>query len=423
MEWSFSLTNLFMIIFFVVGYLLVTVEHYTKINKSGVVLLMAVVCWLLQFSRPGGQHDANVHDLLTHLGNISQVIFFILGALAIVEKINTFHGFRLISECVSFRSKRQLLWVIGFITFFLSSVLDNLTTTIIMISFLQKIIKQHEDRLVIGGAVVIAANAGGAWTAIGDVTTTMLWIGGQISALQVMIELFFPSLVCLVVSLFFLTFLLKGSIGQHTPTSDLKPEPLGNFMLFLGLGCLIFVPIFKMLTGLPPFMGVILGLAVMWLVSDVLNKSEDREHMRMPAVLSRIDFSGVLFFFGILMTVAAFEAAGILHNLAFWLNTKISNPNLVPIAIGLVSAVVDNIPLVAASMGMYELSQFPVDAPFWQLIAFCAGTGGSILIIGSAAGVAFLNMEKVPFFWYLRKIGFSAAAGYFAGIGAYLLTL
>lgn len=418
---SFNILQLLMLLTFLAGYFFVTTEHWTKVNKSGVVLLMAVISWLLLFLTPGVEQIESVKLLLHHLGNISQVIFFILGALAIVEMINAHQGFKIISSVINITSKKKMLWVMGFVTFFLSSVLDNLTTTIIMISFLQKIVPTREDRWILGGAVVIAANAGGAWTPIGDVTTTMLWIGGQITSIQVMKELIFPSLMCLVASLTVLSFLLKGNFEDSSRLKEESSDPHGNLMLVLGLGSLIFVPIFKTLTGLPPFMGVLLGLSIMWVVSDILNGDPEREHLKMTSILSRIDISGVLFFFGILMTISVLEASGILDQLAHWMNGVVSHPNYLPVAIGLVSAIVDNIPLVAASMGMYHLSQFPVDAPFWQLIAYCAGTGGSILIIGSAAGVAFMSMEKVDFFWYARRIGLAALVGYFAGILAYLL--
>lgn len=396
---------------FIVGYLLITVEHLTKVNKSAVALLMAVLSWIVVFSVGHGEY---LH-FCTGLADISQIVFFILGALTIVELIASHKGFQVISNMIKVGSKKHLLWVVSVITFFLSAVLDNLTTTIVMVTLLRKLIKEGEDRLIIGSAVVIAANAGGAWTPIGDVTTTMLWIGGQISTLKIMTSLFFPSLACLIASIFILSFHLKGEFPKMTARQE-PLEPLGNLIFILGIALLIFVPIFKILTGLPPFMGILFGLGTLWLITDLLHKNfEDREHLRVPHVLSKVDFSGTLFFLGILLTVAALDAAGLLEKWAHTLSNVLPNLNAVALFIGLASAVVDNVPLVAASMSMYDLATIPQDHLFWQLIAYAAGTGGSILIIGSAAGVVFMGLEKVDFIWYLKRISFAALGGFFAG--------
>lgn len=291
-----------------------------------------------------------------------------------------------------------------------------------MITLLRKLTEAGEDRLLIGGAVVIAANAGGAWTPIGDVTTTMLWIGGQVSTLSVMKALFFPSVACLLTALGILSFSLKGSFSKAEVQEPEKIEPLGEIVFWLGIASLIFVPVFKIATGLPPFMGIIFGLGFMWLVTDLVHQRfDEREHLRVPHIMSRIDVSGVLFFLGILLAIDALHTAGLLDDLSQWMNRTIANSDLIAIAIGLVSAIVDNVPLVAAAMSMYELSHYPADSSFWNLIAYCAGTGGSILIIGSAAGVAFLGLEKVQFFWYMRRIGFAALIGFFAGFGIFKL--
>lgn len=417
-----------MIIVFVIGYALITLEHVTKINKTTVALLMAIICWILQFANHQTQltSEENLNFLSTHIANISQVIFFLLGALSIVELINVHKGFKIISDVIKVESKVKLLWVLGVITFFLSSVLDNLTTTIVMVSLLQKLIDDQQDRWLIGGGVVIAANAGGAWTPIGDVTTTMLWIGGQLTSGAIIKSLFLPSISCFIVSFLFISRHLEGKIQYEKLAKDLdtKMEPKGHLIFILGIASLVFVPIFKMLTGLPPFMGILFGLGVLWLVTDIIHcKDRYTEHLRVPHVLTQIDLSGVLFFFGILLCIDALETAQLLERLAHWLDQRIGRADVIATIIGLASAIVDNVPLVAASMGMYSLEQYPVDDMFWQLVAYCAGTGGSILIIGSAAGVVFMGLEKVDFFWYFRKISFAAMIGYFAGIGVYKLIM
>jgi NhaD family Na+/H+ antiporter len=411
-----------MIFVFILGYFLITIESLTKINKATIALLMAIICWIIQFTSPLSSHAENTGFLGEHLANISQVIFFLLGALTIVELINAHHGFDVVSELIHCTSKKKLLWIIGVLTFFLSAILDNLTTTIVMVSLLHKMIDDGEDKLLIGGAVVIAANAGGAWTPIGDVTTTMLWIGGQVSTINIMKSLFLPSLGCLIAALGVLSFKLKGDFERKdVHIEEKKKMPQGRTVFYLGIALLVFVPIFKLLTGLPPFMGMLFSLSLLWLITDLLHYNEDREHLRVPYAMTRIDLSGVLFFLGILLCINALETAHLLSKLANFLSSTGSSITVLATMIGLASAVVDNVPLVAATMGMYDLVSFPQDHDLWKLIAFCAGTGGSILLIGSAAGVVFMGMAKVDFMWYFRKISFAALVGYFVGIAIYIL--
>lgn len=407
---------------FIVGYFLITIEHTIKINKATIALMMGIICWVIQFANSTSPCSLNLMCLGEHVANISQVVFFLLGALTIVEIISAHKGFNIITRCINISSKRKMLWMISILAFFMSAVLDNLTTTIVMVSLVTKLVDEFEDRILIGGGIVIAANAGGAWTPIGDVTTTMLWIGGQLSTFNVIRALFLPSLVCLVFSIGCLSFLLKGNFKPRENVKSEAIEPMGEMLFFLGIAVLVFVPVFKILTGLPPFMGVLFGLSVLWLVTDIVHrKYDERNHLRVPEILAKIDLSGVLFFLGILLAIDALDAAKILEQLAHWFDKNIGNTNVIAMMIGLGSAIVDNVPLVAATMGMYSLEQFPQDHQFWELVAYCAGTGGSILIIGSAAGVVFMGMEKVTFFWYIRKISLPALIGYFAGIGAYLL--
>lgn len=412
-----------MVIVFILGYFFITVEDWTKINKATTALLMAVTLWAIQFMNPALSKLLNDQTFCHHLSNISQIVFFLLSALTVVEIISIHHGFDLISNAIQTTSKRKILWVLGFIAFFLSAVLDNLTTTVVMISLLGKLMKEGEDRLLIGGAVVIAANAGGAWTPIGDVTTTMLWIGGQLSTLNIIQSLFFPSLTCMIVSFAYISCLVKGQIEvKNNGTAFRQIEPISVFVFYLGLALLVFVPIFKIVTGLPPFMGMLFALSSMWLITDLLHcRSDDRTHLRVPNVLSRIDLAGALFFLGILLAVNALDTAGILKLLASYLNNTVGNINLLALTIGIASAIVDNVPLVAATMGMYDVSDYPMNHQLWELIAYCAGTGGSILLIGSAAGVAFMGLDNVKFLWYMKRITIPAALGYFAGAGLYII--
>jgi Na+/H+ antiporter NhaD/arsenite permease-like protein len=408
-------------IVFIVGYALITLEHTIKINKATTALLMAIICWVFLFATSLCPHETNLHCFLEHFGGVSQIVFFLIGAMAIVETVSINHGFNVISDYIEVGSKRKMLWVIGILTFFLSSILDNLTTTIVMVTLLCKLLPKGEDRLIIGAGVVIAANAGGAWTPIGDVTTTMLWIGGQLTTAHMIKVLFIPSVVCLVVSLLCLSLMLKGNFPPKKVAKE-ESLPYSKRIFFLGAATLAFVPIFKMVTGLPPFMGVLFGLGVMWVITDLLrNNHPNKKLLQVPHALSKIDIPSVLFFLGILLTVDALDAGNILDQMAIWLDTHVGNTVAITTLIGLASAIVDNVPLVAASMGMYDLAQHPVDSKFWDLMAYAAGTGGSILVIGSAAGVVYMGIETVDFFWYLRRISLPALMGFLAGIGAYLL--
>lgn len=398
---------------FIVGYLAIIFEHNIKVNKTASALLMAVLTWMFLFL-----YYPNTHALGEKVNDISQIIFFLMGAMALVEVIDAHKGFKVITDLIRTNSKKKMLWIMGLITFFLSAVLDNLTTTIVMISLLRKLVPEQKERWILGAMVVIAANAGGAWTPIGDVTTTMLWINGNITSIEVMKNLLVPSLVSLFIALLLLGWNLKGIYPQAVSRAhEEKVEPGSRLIFYSGIGALIFVPIFKALTGLPPFMGMILSLGALWMITDILHSPyESREHLRLPHILTRIDTSGVLFFLGILLCISALDVAEILNALAHFLDRTIGNLSLIATLIGLISAVIDNVPLVAAGMGMYDLGTYPPDSYLWQMLAFCAGTGGSILIIGSAAGVAFMGLEKVNFIWYLRKVSFVALLSYLAGV-------
>lgn len=412
-----------MIAVFITGYLAIIFEHKIRVNKTASALLMAVITWALYFISRDHLTALNLEYLSEHVGNVSQIIFFLLGAMTLVEVIDSHKGFKIITDAINTRSKRKMLWLIGMISFFLSAILDNLTTTIVMVSLLRKLIDDRKDRLLLGSTVVIAANAGGAWTPIGDVTTTMLWINGQLTTIPIMKALFLPSLFSLLVTLLLLGMRLKGSYPKLLQDRKAnKAEPGARLVFFSGVGALICVPIFKALTGLPPFMGMLIGLGVLWLITDVMHyEYENRFHLRVPHVLTKIDTSGVLFFLGILLSINSLETVGILKNLAVFLDTHIPNLAVIATSIGIISSIVDNVPLVAACMGMYDLQTYPVDSYLWQMIAYAAGTGGSILIIGSAAGVALMGLEKVDFIWYLKKISFTALAGYLCGMALYLI--
>ncbi len=418
-----SFANGLIILVFAIGYFAIIFEYNIKINKTASALIMAVVTWMFAFLTEQHNTTDDLHILIGHLGDVSQIIFFLLGAMTLVELIDCHKGFKVVTDMIQTNSKKKMLWIIGFITFFLSAVLDNLTTTIVMVSLLRKLIPDREERLMLGAIVVIAANAGGAWTPIGDVTTTMLWINGNISTLAVMKNLFFPSIIALVIALLLFGRGMKGSYPQLAHNAEAQvSEPGGRVIFYCGLGALIFVPIFKALTGLPPFMGILLSLGVLWLITDLIHRSDiGREHLRIPQILTRIDTSGVIFFLGILLCIGALEAVGLLQAFAYFLNTHVHNLPLIATSIGLVSAVIDNVPLVAATMGMYDLPTYPMDSSIWQLIAYCAGTGGSILVIGSAAGVALMGLEKVNFIWYMKKISWIALVSYLSGVGVYLL--
>lgn len=423
--------QILLILIFVIGYLAIALEHPIKINKTATALLTGVLCWTA-YIVSANDSDVVLGELSHHLASVSEILFFLLGAMTIVELIDAHEGFKLITDRITSKNRVKLLWLISLITFFLSAILDNLTTAIVMVSVLRKLIKNPDDRKLFAGVVIIAANAGGAWSPIGDVTTTMLWIGGQITPVNIMKTLLIPSLVSLLIPLIYLTFKMKGSVKGNDidensveETHDLVIKTQNSvIMLLTGLGTLLFVPIFKTVTHLPPYMGILLGLGIVWMVSEILHSEKDDEEKHPFTVahaLSKIDTSSILFFLGILISIGALESTHLLSGLAQWMDKTIGNQDVIVVAIGLASAVIDNVPLVAASMGMYDLASFPTDAKIWEFMAYCAGTGGSILIIGSAAGVAVMGMEKINFMWYIRKISFTALIGYFAGVATYLI--
>jgi Na+/H+ antiporter NhaD/arsenite permease-like protein len=451
--------EILIIVVFVLGYFAIALEHPIKINKTASAILTGVICWtlfalasptdsLLQseaFTGFLGKLKLELGDKLTalsqtelyrefviselshHLAQIAEILFFLMGAMTIVELVDAHHGFRFITDRIKTKNPKVLLWIISIVTFFLSSVLDNLTTAIVMVSLIRKLIPNKEMRLFFAGIIVIAANAGGAWTPIGDVTTTMLWIGGQISTINIMKVLFIPSVICVVTPLIYISFTLKGELGEtheHQVKNHQEMVGGGKLMLILGIGALISVPIFKTFTHLPPYLGMLGGLGILWVVSELIHPELDeavKKNYTAAGALSRIDVPSVLFFLGILLAVGALESMQTLHHFAEFLAHTIGDNRVIITLIGILSAVVDNVPLVAASMGMYSLDVYPQDNMIWEYLAYCAGTGGSILIIGSAAGVAVMGMEKVDFIWYAKKISLIALLGYLGGAGAYLL--
>ena len=413
--------HILMVLTFAIGYIAISLENKIKVNKAAIALLVAVFCWIFNFIEHFPADEASLHRLIEHLGEISQVIFFLMGAMTIVELIDSHGGFKIITGFIRTRDKRKLLWVVSIITFFLSSVLDNLTTSIVMVSLLRRLVHDRDDRMIFAGMVIIAANAGGAWSPIGDVTTTMLWIGGQVTTGKLMKLLIIPSLVSLFIPLLYFSFSIKQGAYPDSPQGTDSPAQYGAKRVFsLGIGSLIFVPIFRAVTNLPPFMGVLLGLGIMWVLTDLIHYQK-RDHLKVPSILTRIDFSSVLFFLGILLAVAALETAGILGSLALRMDHYFNNKDVIATVLGLLSSIIDNVPLTAATMGMYPLSSYPADSKLWEMIAYSVGTGGSILIIGSAAGVVVMGMEKISFGWYLKKVSLPVLIGYFLGIGSFLL--
>jgi len=421
--------NVLLISIFVIAYAAIAFEHPIKINKSASALLGAGLLWSVYALMMGEGGHVSDHLGETLIGT-AQIVFFLMGAMTIVEVIDAHDGFDVVTARIRTTSLSSLMWLVGVVTFFLSAVLDNLTTAIVMVSLMKKLLEKREERLLFAGMIVIAANAGGAWSPIGDVTTTMLWIGGQITASSIMGALILPSLVNLLVPLALVSYRLRGKTVVEPKQDPSHPQGTGtsererNIMFFLGLGVLIAVPAFKTITHLPPFMGVLLGLGILWLVGDLLhgNKTEEeREHLNLTSALNRIDMASIVFFIGILLAVATLEHAGILPALAAWLDATVGRQDLIVMLIGIVSAIVDNVPLVAAAIGMYSLEQYGPNAFLWQFLAYCAGTGGSILIIGSAAGVAAMGLERIDFVWYVKNISLLAIGGYFAGALVYIL--
>jgi len=415
-------------IVFIVGYAAIAFEHPLKINKAATALVTAALCWSIFALFSTGGHGASEH-LTGHLGEVAGILFFLMGAMTIVELIDAHDGFYLITSRINTTNKRKLVWLLALITFFLSAVLDNLTTTIVLVSLLRKIINDREDRLMFTGLVVIAANAGGAWSPIGDVTTTMLWIGGQISAQSIIIHSFIPSLVCMVIPAALISRRMKGNLklSPDTTAEDVNFNTNAferNLVFWLGIASLLFVPVFKTITHLPPYMGILFGLGVMWIITEIIHSERDELDKGLLSVnhaLRKIDTPSILFFLGILLSIGALQATGILSNLASALDEQVGNITVITLIIGLLSAIVDNVPLVAAAQGMYTLEDYPNGHYFWEFLAYCAGTGGSALIIGSAAGVAAMGIEKIEFFWYVKKISLLAIIGYFAGAAVFIL--
>jgi Na+/H+ antiporter NhaD/arsenite permease-like protein len=412
---------------FIIGFLAIAMEHSIKVNKASTALVTGVLCWTV-YTLQSGDSDMVSHALMEHLSDIAAILFFLLGAMTIVELIDAHDGFELILEKINTLEKRKLLWIVSLLAFFLSAVLDNLTTTIVMVSLIRKLMSQKEDRLMFAGMIVIASNAGGAWSPIGDVTTTMLWIGGQITAGKIIQSIILPSIICLTVPLIFLSMRMKGSI-EAIPVMDKEVQQRStpferNIVFFIGISSLLFVPIFKNFTHLPPFMGILLGLGIMWIITEFIHNQKDeidKDRFSVNFALRKIDTPSILFFLGILMSVAALQVSGILTTVADLLSNNLKSDNTIVMSIGLLSSIVDNVPLVAAAQGMYSLDRYPTDHGFWHFLAYCTGTGGSTLIIGSAAGVAAMGMVKIDFFWYLKKITTWALLGYFSGALAYIL--
>lgn len=454
-----------MIIIFVLGYTAIALEHPLRIDKAASALLIGVLTWvvyilgadvILGTNHVGWTEFATVnpgknfvdfiahHEILHHLGEISEILFFLLGAMTIVEIVDQHEGFKIITDKVRTTNKVRLVWIVSFLTFFMSAALDNLTTTIVMVALIRKLIADKHDRWMFASLVVLAANAGGAWSPIGDVTTIMLWIGGQVSAANIIVKVIFPSLVTMIVPLIIVTFTMKGNVKRpeikitdhHGVQTSSKER---NFIFGLGVLSLLFVPVFKTVTHLPPYMGMLLGLGNMWVVTEIMHRNKRREEkskLSVVGILTKVDVPTVLFFLGILSAVAALQSAGHLRILASFLDNTFHNIYAINLTIGVLSSIVDNVPLVAGAMGMYDIvtpetlqslpdpvyaKAFMTDGNFWEFLAYCAGTGGSVLIIGSAAGVAAMGMERIDFIWYMKRISLLALLGYFAGAGAFYL--
>lgn len=432
---------MFIIVAFVAGYLCIALESLTKINKAAIALLMCVVCWTLLMVSPGAYYpdvasDGVLHHISEviehHLGDAAGTLFFLMGAMTIVEIVDSNGGFNFVRDIMKTRSKRKLLWRVAIATFFLSAILDNLTTSIVMIMVLRKLVQSREERLIYAALIIISANSGGAFSPIGDVTTIMLWIKGVITTQGILTEIFIPSLVSMLVPAFILQYSLSGKFDkeQNLVTAEVSQftKVQRNIIFWLGVGGLVFVPIFKSITHLPPFMGILLVLGVLWTVTEIFhhNTSEDDTMAkRVSDLLSRIDLSTIMFFLGILMAVAVLQEIGVLTALGSGLNDVFAgNYYVINGIIGVLSSIVDNVPLVAGCMGMYPVAEtgaMAIDGIFWQLLAYCAGVGGSMLIIGSAAGVVVMGLEKITFGWYMKRITWIAFVGYLAGIVVYWL--
>jgi len=425
-EWLHDHADLAMIAIFVIGYIGIIFEEVFEFNKAAVALLMSTGLWVTYadyFESTGVASDSVIEQLGEQLAEVSDICFFLLAASTIVEVVDAHQGFKVVTNQIKTTSKKSLFWTIGFLTFFLSAILNNLTVTIVMCSLLKKLVPNVDDRKLFGGMVVVAANAGGVWTPIGDVTTTMLWINNQLSTIPTVTELFIPSFVCLVVSLAFLVNQVEedDSLENSTLPEPSELAPRGLLVFWSGIACLLCVPVFSEFTGLPPYLAMLTGLGAIWTLTDVIHMGEDgEEDLKVPEALAKLDTAGILFFLGILMSIGVLDKSGLLKDLAVFLSNNLPSLDIIATVIGIASALVDNVPLVAATMGMYDLVDYGTDDKLWQLIALCAGTGGSILVIGSASGVALMGLEKVDFLWYAKKVSVGAAIGYFAGIATYL---
>ena len=416
-----------LVVIFIIGYLLITLEHTIHINKSAIALITAVLSWTILVMNPANK-DAVLGSLGHHFSGVAEIVFFLLGAMTIVELIDAHDGFQNITEKIKTTNKTKFIWTISLVTFFLSAVLDNLTSTIVMISIVNKLVKEKTVKWHLLGLVVISSNAGGAWSPIGDVTTTMLWIGHQITPLNIIKETFLASLACMVVPTMIINYRIKGSIilEEKVPINQnvISNAFDRNLVFFIGVSCLLFVPFFKAITELPPYMGMLFSLGIMWVLTELMhhNKvSDEKGNLSVSHALRKIDTPSILFFLGILMSIAALEQVGLLTSLATYFDHQFSDIKIIAIVIGLLSSIVDNVPMVAALQSMYSLDLYPTDHYFWEFLAYTAGTGGSVLIIGSAAGVAVMGIEKIDFFWYLKNISWIALIGFIAGALVFIL--
>ena len=430
---------------FVIGYACIALEHPLKVNKTATALLLGVLLWTMyalshaQFAGLIPEGSTWTNELTHHLGSTAEIVFFLLGAMTIVTLVDEYQGFRIITDLITTRSKKKLLWTLSIITFFLSAVLDNMTTAIVMCALLRKLIADQKERWLFAGMIILAANAGGAWSPIGDVTTIMLWIGGQVTTVNIMVKTLVASLVCMAVPCLLLGATLKGDVESPEDVDEGVhiDQRWQRLIFFVGIAALVFVPIFKTITHLPPYLGMLLGLSVLWILTEIISRKHSKEDFTLPTAmktLEHVDSPSILFFLGILMAVACLETCGALAMLASGLNNTFIDMHmgdepigffLIDLIIGVLSSIVDNVPLVAAAMGMYPIHgaevMFDPNHPFWEFLAYCAGTGGSLLIIGSAAGVAVMGMEKIDFIWYLKKITPLAFAGYIAGAIVFIL--
>lgn len=416
-----------LIFIFVVGYLAIAFEHPIGINKAAPALVTGVLCWVVLILNQQDTESIN-HHLLNHMGEISGILFFLMGAMVIVELMDAHDSFQIITDRIKTKRKSRLMWIVAILTFVLSAILDNLTTSIVMISLVRKLVDEAKTRLWFAALIVIAANAGGAWSPLGDVTTTMLWIGGQITAWNIMITLIMPSLFCLLFPAWIVSRKMKGVFKipeKQNGTGNIpSTEKERNAVFVIGILCLLFVPVFKTLTHLPPFMGILIGLGVMWIITERIHKGKDmadKDSLSVVTALRKIDTSGILFFLGILLCISALETSGLLTGFAAELRSLLQTDTRIAMALGLLSSIIDNVPLVAATQAMYGLDMYPTDHFFWEFLAFTTGTGGSVLIIGSAAGIAAMGLEKISFIWYLKNISWLALAGFLAGSLVYIV--